>query len=58
VIPDKVKMGGTVRTLNEEVRAKMLETMERIVNGWPRRMVPPAPSSTGAATGPSSMTRG
>ncbi len=33
VIPGTVEMVGTVRTLNEEVRAKVPETMERIIEG-------------------------
>jgi amidohydrolase len=33
VIPDSVEMEGTVRTLDEKVRAKVPETMERIVKG-------------------------
>jgi amidohydrolase len=33
VIPGTVEMVGTVRTLNEELRAKVPETMERIIGG-------------------------
>jgi amidohydrolase len=33
VIPGTVKMEGTVRTLDEEVRSKVPETMERIIGG-------------------------
>jgi amidohydrolase len=33
VIPGTVEMVGTVRTLDEEVRAKVPETMERIIEG-------------------------
>ena len=33
VIPGSVKMDGTVRTLNEEVRLRVPEVMERIING-------------------------
>ncbi len=33
VIPDSVEMEGTVRTLDEEIQAKVPETMERIVKG-------------------------
>jgi amidohydrolase len=33
VIPGTVEMVGTVRTLDEEVRAKVPETMERIIGG-------------------------